>query len=302
MKFKYLIVSLLFVAFYSCTDESKFNNPAHHELTNGAFVSFADETMPLTYSDPLAINFNSILEDDNGNVSSYTIGMTAIVGGVTYLNDNFFTVTSFPAPISITSQSIADAIGIDVNEISFGDSFTWLATAVRNDGTVYYGLSGSYDEDTNTVGIGNTDSVLLTAATYRSAMNFNTIIACAAHIDEDMPGTWVVTVDAWNDYSIGDLVTVEAGPVGNTFHILNTTNPAPSNFATVIMIVTVDDSGNVTDITSNELYDYGVLIDPTDGGGGLVFSCVGVININVQWLTPDHTGTYGTYNFVLTKQ
>ncbi|RED50038.1 hypothetical protein [Seonamhaeicola aphaedonensis] len=131
-------------------------------------------------------------------------------------------------------------------------------------------------------------------------MSFATIVACAAHEPDKMAGTWTVTLDVWHDYEVGDQVTVTEGSTPNEFYILNTTNPAVNN-TSVIMIVTVDDVGNVTDITSSEIYDYGVPIVPTDAGGSLVFSCVGVISLNVEWLTSDLTGTYGEFAFVLTK-
>jgi hypothetical protein len=300
-KIFYLLITIF--TLYSCTDQSTFNNPVTYELENGAFARFTDATMPVTFSDPQAVSFSDQVFDANNNMTSYTLALQAIIGGTTYIDENFISITSFPASVDITSQSIADAIGLDVNTFSFGDSFLFTATAVRNDGTVFYGAPPTFDDDNLTVGLGNTDNQLNSSAAYISAMQFGTIIACAEFIAAEMPGTWTVTNDAWNDYAGGASVTVEAGPTANTFHILNTTNPAPDNAASVIMVITVDNAGNVTDITSNELYNYGgTMIDPNDGGGGLVFSCVGVININVQWLTPDNTGTYGTYNFALSKQ
>lgn len=302
-KITYILTCLVLGAIsFSCTDQSTFNNPVTHELERGAFIKFTNGQPSATVSDPQNISFSDEILDANNNTADFTVGLKAIIGGTTYIEGNFFNTTSFPATFSFTSQSIADAIGVDVTTFSFGDSFEFTATATRNDGVVFLGVRPTFDTDNLTVGPGNTEPNLDLIA-YKDAMSFGIIVACAAHIAADMPGTWTVVTDTWADYGGGEQVTVEAGPDDNTFQIFNTTNPAPDNAATVIMIVTVDDSGNVTEITSNELYNYGDsgLIDPTDGGGGLVFSCVGVININVLWLTPDATGSYGTYNFVLTK-
>ncbi len=272
-------------------------------MENGAFIRFVDSPED-TASDPQAISFISEVYDPVGNVTQYTVALKATVSGVVYLQDNYFTTTTFPATFSYTSQSLADAIGINVDDFTFGDNFEFTGFATRNDGVVFNGINPTFDTDKLTIGVGNTEPNLH-LDNYNSAMSFGTIVACAEHIASEMPGIWTVVRDDWADYSPGDTLEVVAGPNDNTFHILANNNPYINNSATAYMIIEVDGTGNVINATSNEPFDFGVPIVPNDaaGGGGLIFSCVGVIDLRHDWLSPDQTLIYGggNHRLILTK-
>lgn len=303
-KINYILTSFIVIAVsFSCTDQSTFNNPSSHELENGAFIRFVDSPED-TASDPQAISFISEVYDPVGNVTQYTVALKATVSGVVYLQDNYFTTTTFPATFSYTSQSLADAIGINVDDFTFGDNFEFTGFATRNDGVVFNGINPTFDTDKLTIGVGNTEPNLH-LDNYNSAMSFGTIVACAEHIASEMPGIWTVVRDDWADYSPGDTLEVVAGPNDNTFHILANNNPFINNSATAYMIIEVDGTGNVINATSNEPFDYGIPIVPNDaaGGGGLIFSCVGVIDLRHDWLSPDQTLIYGggNHRLILTK-
>ncbi len=298
-KITYILTCFVLVAIsFSCTDQSTFNNPSIHELENGAYIRFANNPPATTVSDPQNISFSDEIFDPNGNTADYTVALKATIGGTDHINDNYFNATSFPATFTITSQLMADAIGVPVENFSFGDLFEFTATTIRTDGVVFYGITPSFDADTGTVGIGNTESNLINSPAMNSAMKFSIIVACASHVAADMPGMWTVVQDDWADYAPGDQIEVVAGPDDHTFHILATNNPFISNPDTAYMIITVDDAGTVIEATSNEPFNFGPLIVPeaAAGGGGLVFSCVGVIDLFHDWLSPDHTLIYGGGN------
>jgi hypothetical protein len=157
----------------SCTDQSTFNNPAIHQLENGAFVRFEnDGAINLDYPDPQALNIEENVYDANNNISSFTISVEANIGGALKYVDDLITITSFPSKIKITSQSLADAIGIDVSEFAFGDTFNFRGVATRNDGTIFYSESPDYDVSTNSHSRGNTHSNLTSVSAYTNAMKF----------------------------------------------------------------------------------------------------------------------------------
>lgn len=181
-KLKYIIACLvLSVISFSCTDQSTFRNPSHHQIENGAYIRFV--TPPPTDFIPEVvqnISINAEIYDPNGNVSQYdlSVEVTVVSTGTTYKADNFLTITSFPATLTLTSQSIADAIGVDTSVFGAGDFFSFTGVATRNDGVKFYGIPPTFNDENGTVGIGNTEPNLLNAVAYKDAMTFDFVIAC----------------------------------------------------------------------------------------------------------------------------
>ena len=197
-KIKYLIVGVLALSLtQSCTDESTVNNPSLYELELGGFAKFAEgSSIPGIFFEPQNIIASAEVTDANNNIAEYTLMLSANLGGVTYGNNNYVTLTSFPGTVSITSQKIADALDISIDDIGYGDSFNFIARITTNTGAVYYGEGQSYDNDTNTVGIGNTDPNLLVKAAYDSAMNFVMALACPPSPE----GRYTIEMhDSWGD-------------------------------------------------------------------------------------------------------
>lgn len=113
-------------------------------------------------------------------------------------------------------------------------------------------------------------------------------------------GTYKVVTDTWEDYSPGDLITVQPGPNANQFKILATNNPYISNSSTAYMLVTVANDGKVT-LASNQPFNYGGSTGTMSlAGTGTVNFCNGVINIS----NLNFSGAAGSSNgnkFVLEK-
>jgi len=191
----------------SCTDESTFSNPVTHQLERGAFVRFDNMDAILDmYPDPQDINISEGIYDANGNVSSYSLTVTANVGGSLYTGEDFITISSFPATLNITSQMIADAIGVDVSTFFYGDTFSFVAKATRNDGVVFSGQTPSYDASNGTVGPGNTQSQLIDVSSYKNAMTFGFVLFTDC---PPVPGVYeIVMHDSYGDGWQGQGVAV----------------------------------------------------------------------------------------------
>jgi hypothetical protein len=183
----YLLCLLAGAVFTSCEDESSYNNPVHNDLEKGAVVRFS--SLPPTSFQPeeaqtIAIQ-NEIYSPDN-NVSKYELSVKAnIVSlGQSYVAENILTVTSFPSNLNLTSQLIADAIGVDASSFGAGDIIEFSAVVTRNDGTKFYPVTPSLDDDTGVLSIGNTDANLLNVPAYTTAMKFSYVLACP--IEDDL--------------------------------------------------------------------------------------------------------------------
>jgi len=113
-------------------------------------------------------------------------------------------------------------------------------------------------------------------------------------------GTYKVVTDTWEDYSVGDQITVQPGPAANQFKILSTNNPYISNPTTSYMLVTVQNDGKVT-LASNEPFNYGGTTGTLSlNGTGTVNFCTGGINISSLTFA-GAAGTSSGNKFVLEK-
>jgi hypothetical protein len=234
-------------SYVSCTDENKFTNPITYGLENGAFATFQNATPEAAYPDPLQINFSDQILDPNQTMSNYSVKLIANLSGNITVVEDFFTATSFPAAMNFNSESLATALGIEVTDISFGDTFNFVATATREDGTEFSGNAPTFDEDTLTISGGNTEPTLQTA-TYKSAMLFNFIIACP-FVQADMIGTYTVVdadgfhVSGGGSSGAGETFEIIAGPNPDEIILLN---PFASQIVDARITVQVSEFGLAT--------------------------------------------------------
>ncbi|MFM1877736.1 MAG: hypothetical protein RLZZ241_602 [Bacteroidota bacterium] len=208
-KFNFYIV-LAFVTLISCTDESTFSNPVFFQLEKGGFIRFQNENAILNmYPDPQNISISEPIYDPNDNVSSYSLSVSAIVNGSLYVAEDFITITTFPSTLEITSQGLADALGVNVSDFFYGDTFAFTSKVTRNDGKVFYGLTPKYDSTNGTLGFGTTHPNLLDKKSYTNAMTFGFILFTDC---PPVPGTYKVDIhDSWGDgwQGKGILVTLD---------------------------------------------------------------------------------------------
>ncbi len=104
--------------------------------------------------------------------------------------------------------------------------------------------------------------------------------------------------DDWADYEIGDVITVNAGPGANQINFQGYPSPAYGN-NTANTIVDVDPATGAATISKQSTGDYGGPSAEVEGSG-FVFSCTGVINLN---MTVYYGGTpYAGIKLILQKR
>lgn len=239
---KTAFIFVLSFMIFSCVDEDKFVNPVNFELDNGAFAKF--NVLPSTvidFTNPNEAIFSHTMTDANNNMTHYTLQMTANIGAGTFVVEDLLTFTSFPATVTISAQSIADALGIPITDLNAGDSFGFVATATRDDGVEFNGENASFDPDTQIVGIGETDTTLNAEGGYKSAMKFGFTYVCP--VEE---GLYI------GSYMLENLSETVNGPVFGTGPFL-------------VDIIEVPDTGGVgRSINVNYLADLGIGQDNID--------------------------------------
>ncbi|MEL0454824.1 hypothetical protein WJN01_01190 [Flavobacteriaceae bacterium SZ-1-7] len=307
-KIKYLLAYFVLGAVsFTCTDQSTFRNPSHHELEQGAFIRFSGNVMPATFEDAQNISFTSEVWDPNNNVIEYNLGITAIVGGVKYVADDIITLTSFPGTVTITSQLIADAIGVDVNTFGFGDQFNFLGTATRADGVVFNGLQPSYDDDTMSIGIGTTEAQLETPA-YKNAMTFGTIISCPFN-QADMIGTYTILQDDGFSATGNTQFEIIAGPTANQIILVNPYDSAGNfNITVDVTPLGIATFENQMGVLTEEICCAGYTPTYFESNAvvSIALSCIGYISLNFDTGlglagNPPTAFTFGPGKFVAQK-
>jgi hypothetical protein len=303
----FIFTLALTFTYVSCTDENKFTNPVTFGLENGAFATFNTEVPSATYADPTQINFSGQILDPNETMTGYNVKLIANLSGNTIVAEDFFTATSFPADMSFTSQSIASALGIEISDIAFGDTFNFIATATREDGTEFTGIAPAFDDDTLIVSGGNTEPTLQNP-NYKSAMQFDFIISCPAFVMDEVVGTYMKVTDGFNvDYN-NDMFEIVAGETPSQFIIKDFFGHAAEAGLGDIYDVVVDVASNGVGISverqpafngSDSNFFGAAYGEGRVDGEGLIFSCLGLINITLQ-PTVD-AGSFGDRDFVLQK-
>ena len=309
MKKIFFILTIVSLGLTSCTDESTFSNPSHHQLSNGSFLRFADDGVAASYPDPQDILISESIYDANGNTSSYSLTVTAVLSGSLVVAEDFLTITSFPATLNLTTQSLGEALGVDPTTITYGDTFNFVAKSMRNDGTMFYGQAPSFDDSTNTVGLGNTESNLTNVAAYKSAMSFGFIVSCP-FVQAEMLGTYnVVFDDGFYGFLQDGVFEVVAGANANQIIMLD---PYGSAYSPLDIVVDVDDFGIATvdrqaAFGTNEVCCNGYsLTYVATNNTSLALSCIGYIDLQLSTglgITPSTSGyTFGDIRFIAQKQ
>lgn len=294
------LLALIFSA--ACTDEDKFNNQVFFGLERGGFVRFVDANNPLIGADtPDVWSYDANIWDPNGNLSEYNLYIRS--GG----NDVLVkTITDFGGaegvPIGITSTETAAALGVPATDFEFGQSFRFIGTATRNDGTVFTTDPLVADFDNNTFS-GNTQGNTQEPG-YFDAMDFTLTIACPGEPDvSTYPGTYVVTAaQGWFD--VGQTVTVVAGPGDDQITIQDLQANTGNNVGTGDYVLTINADQTVTPAANSGTWSnptFGPITFLDGGTGNFTFECAGH-QLIIRHEVTVAAGSFGNRTLRLNKQ
>ncbi len=215
----------------------------------------------------------------------------AVLGGENLDKTKWKLVKSFQATgsaltLNVSTQELATAFGVTPAGLSPGNSYTFYNQNVTKDG--------------RTFDVSNTDDDLEGQPGYRSAFRWQAIVFCAYDPATTNNIDYEIENDAWGDFAAGDIVTVKNGPGANLISLggvfATTTNHkdivvdiSPGNgAATVVRQAYGTYPGDAPRVFNAE-------------GTGFIFSCAGIINLNLRH-TDATGGAYGTWNLRLKKK
>jgi hypothetical protein len=213
-----------------------------------------------------------------------------VVKGADLDKTKWKSVKSFPysdgVTLTVKATEIAAALGVSVDALNPGSSYTLYNEAVTKDGRNF--------------SLANITTDFESQAPYNMAMRWTAVVVCP--FVAPVGGTYRVIEDGWKDWNPGDLVQITDGPGANQVNISQVwPNPA---FAVVTnpLVVNVDPAtGTATVAPSSSWADYGNFIASSTGGTGFVFSCTGLIDLSID-ITAGGFGDQGNQKLVLQKQ
>ena len=308
--YKYIFLALLFVGTMACTDEDKFKNEVFFELERGGFVRFVDAFNPLIgTTDPAVFEYNPLMEDVNGNLSSYDLYIIGDIDGDN-VNDttifNSYTDLSAEFPLNLTSANIAATLNRDVSSFEYGETFRFIATATRSDGVVFGNqpLTADFEEG---VFVGNTQENRINEPGYRDAMDFDLVIACPTEPDvSSYPGTYTVVQGGW--FETGVSVNLVAGPGENQITIQNlsatrrTSSGTASGTADFTFTINSDQTVSFEDQPGWTHSGFGALRMRQSSTGNFTFQCANNrIILRMNAVIPDGR-SFGAVRTVLELQ
>ena len=271
------------------------------------------------------------VEDPNGNVSSVTYDLIAVVAGETMTVEDVITSSSFPFSIQLNAAVFEGWLGLPSGTLTFGDNCTLRAKVTRNDGVVYTtqaietltavwvdgdGNLAEASDSTVIYTAGNFDPSRIAAdstyyggntqenlykGSYANAMEFKISIACP-FVPAEAVGMYLITNDPFGT-TLDDASPIEAvlNEDGDGI-IFKDMFKHPEMFD--IEFIFTDPAIGFVEIERQPAWHcdnfgcpYG---EGRVDGEGSFFTCIGAVNVNLN-----HTvdaGSFGNFNLQLQKQ
>lgn len=218
------------------------------------------------------------------------VNIYAVLGGGNLDESKWKLVKTVPATgsaltLSVTAQELAAAFGITPAELSPGNTYTFYNQNITKDG--------------RTFDVSNTDDDLEGQPGYQSAFRWQAIVFCSYDPASTNNIDYEVVTDGWGDFGVGDIVTVTNGPGANQI-TLGGVFPTSINHKDIVVDIAPANGAATVAKQAYGTYTGDAPRVFNAEGTGFIFSCAGVINLNLKH-TDATGGNYGTYNLRLKK-
>ncbi len=188
--------------------------------------------------------------------------------------------------LTVAATEIAAALGVSVDDLNPGSSYTFYNEAITKDGRSF--------------SLANITTDFESQAPYNMALRWTAVVVCP--FVGPIAGTYKIIEDGWQDWVPGDLVKVTDGPGANQVNISQVwPNPAFGNVTNPLLVDVDPATGTATIKPNNSWGDYGNYVASTTGGSGFVFSCTGLIDLSIN-ITATGFGDQGFVKLKLQKQ
>jgi hypothetical protein len=157
-----------------------------------------------------------------------------------------------------------------------------LAPKTISPGTTYVLQNQVVTKDGRKFSAANTPTNFSSFPAYNVALTWNAVAVCPFNQAAAIGAYKVVSDADWQDFSPGDPITVVAGPNSNSISFLAYPSPAAGGTSRQLWIVNVAPASGAATMTSQYVGDYPGAPNATASATGYVFSCSGLITLNVK--------------------
>ena len=283
-----IIYIFLVTVFYGCKKAYFTNDPEN--FTIGSYLK-------LEQSVKTTLDYNKI------NTESVSITVTpvgselekinifAVLGAENLDETKWKLVKSVPATgapitLSVSTQELATAFGTTPASLNPGNQYIFYNQNITKDGRIF-DVSNSEDDLEGQPG-------------YQAAFRWQAIVFCAYDPASTNNVVYEVVNDDWHDFAPGDLVTVKNGPSANQITLEGV---FPTNINHKDIVVDIAPANGAATVARQA---YGTYAGDTQvfqaEGTGFIFSCAGIINLNLRHTTTAGGVAPGLYNLSLKKK
>lgn len=174
--------------------------------------------------------------------------------------------------LELSAIEIAAGLGIPPAGLETGATYTLYNQIVTKDGRVF--------------DIVNTDGRFAGNVNYNMVLTWSAVVVCP-YVATGFAGNFRVEEDGWDDFAVGDVLSVAAGPGANQISITAYPNPAFGG-GRVPIVVSITPATGVATVATQTYGNYGaafVMNTATVGADNWVFSCVGTIKLRLSHIT-----------------
>lgn len=261
------LVSLILTLFYSCVKQAPL---LIDKSTQGAYLSFLGNSS----SAPGKFDYNTIATS-TVSVKVKSVGAPVdkvnIYVGTSPDKSTWKKIKTVPftdsATLSVSGAELAAAIGVTPSALTPGNNYIFYNEIVTKDGRTFSAT--------------NTNDDFQGQSSYNIGFVFSGTVFCS--FDRAVfTGTFKVVRDDWQDFGIGDPVTVNPGPSATQITIIAYPAPQAGGANRKPMILDVDPATNLVTVKEQVYGDY----PPTDfnvsaKGTGTVNSCTKTISLKL---------------------
>ncbi|HUP11910.1 MAG TPA: hypothetical protein VM187_06860 [Niastella sp.] len=281
-QYRLQLFTMLILALFSCKKENNLYDPGN--IIIGSYLTLTKENNTTIDFSDLA---NSTVSMEVGSKGAAVEKVNIYVSETATLDKTQWKlVKSVPftegVKLEVKATEIATALG---TAIAPGSTYSLYNEVVTTDGRVF----SSANMDTDFEG----------QAGYNMAMSWTATTTCP-YDQSVFDGSFSIVKDTWQDYAVGDLVEVKAGPGSSSITIFVYPSPAFGSNRKGVVLTVDGETGNVS-IPEQIVGDYGSDKNITMQGVGAVNSCQGTITLTgLKFKLGMGGADYGTGTYQLT--
>ncbi|MGC4036953.1 MAG: hypothetical protein QM764_13430 [Chitinophagaceae bacterium] len=261
-------------------------NGDSNTLILGSYITLAKVTnQNLNFSDPSA-TVSIDVQEKGSPVESINIYLATkantfdptgwkLIKNVPYSDVTTLTVTTAEIAAALAPASIVP-----------GNQYTLQNEVITKDGRKFSNA--------------NTPTNFQSLPGYKMALNWTATAVCK-YDEAATVGSYKVTTDSWEDYNVGDVISVKAGPKANQLSLLTYPSVIKGESPDVVpTVLDIDPITGAVTIANQATGHYGDGTLTKIQGSGFIFSCTGGISLKID---VDYGGSLNPgKKFVLQKQ